>query len=49
MLAEVFREYDIRGVVGEELQIERVYDLGRAIATYLVQLGVIIYKMLLLY
>lgn len=37
MLAEVFREYDIRGVVGEELQIERVYDLGRAIATYLVQ------------
>lgn len=37
MLAEIFREYDIRGVVGDELQIDRVYDLGRAIATYLVQ------------
>ena len=37
MLAEIFREYDIRGIVGEELLIDRVYDLGRAIATYLIQ------------
>lgn len=37
MLAEIFREYDIRGIVGEELLIDRVYDLGRAIATYLLQ------------
>lgn len=37
MLAEIFREYDIRGIVGQELLIDRVYDLGRAIATYLLQ------------
>lgn len=33
----IFREYDIRGVVGTELMIEEVYDLGRAIACYLLQ------------
>lgn len=30
----IFREYDIRGKVGEELPLEGVYDLGRAIAYY---------------
>ncbi len=29
-----FRQYDIRGIVGEELLIEETYDLGRAIAYY---------------
>ena len=33
----IFREYDIRGVVGTELIIAHVYDLGRAIAAYLLQ------------
>lgn len=33
----IFREYDIRGKVGEELLLEHVYDLGRAIAVYFVQ------------
>jgi phosphomannomutase / phosphoglucomutase len=35
----IFREYDIRGIVGTELMIEDVYDLGRAIAFYLLQLN----------
>lgn len=35
----IFREYDIRGVVGTELMIEEVYNLGRAIAAYLLQLN----------
>jgi phosphomannomutase / phosphoglucomutase len=35
----IFREYDIRGVVGTELIIEEVYDLGCAIAYYLQQLN----------
>src|SRR5258708_23297665 len=39
MKTTIFREYDIRGVVGTELMIENVYDLGRAIAFYLVQLN----------
>jgi len=33
----IFRQYDIRGIVGSELDLEQVYDLGRAIALYLVQ------------
>lgn len=33
----IFREYDIRGKVGSELTLDRVYDLGRAIAFYFVQ------------
>ncbi len=33
----IFREYDIRGVVGAELSVERAYDLARAIAFYLVE------------
>ncbi len=40
----IFREYDIRGVVGAELMIEDVYDLGRAIAYYLLQLNNIVQK-----
>jgi phosphomannomutase / phosphoglucomutase len=38
MKQTIFREYDIRGLVGEELVIEEVYALGRAIAFYLTQL-----------
>jgi len=33
----IFREYDIRGKVGEEFCIENVYNLSRAIAAYLVE------------
>lgn len=39
MKETIFREYDIRGLVDEELIINDVYDLGRAIAFYLVQLN----------
>lgn len=31
----IFREYDIRGIVGKDLLLENAYDLGRAIVTYL--------------
>jgi len=37
MKDNVFRKYDIRGRVGEELDIDRVYDLGRAIAYYFIE------------
>ena len=37
MKETIFREYDIRGIVGTELIIDEVYDLGRAIAFYLMQ------------
>jgi len=30
----VFRKYDIRGKVGSDLDIQRMYDLGRALAYY---------------
>lgn len=33
----IFREYDIRGKVNGELSIEKVYDLARAIAVYLLE------------
>ncbi len=33
----IFREYDIRGIVDEELNISQVYDLGCAIAYYFKQ------------
>ena len=33
----VFRKYDIRGKVGSELDIDRMYDLGRALAYYFKQ------------
>lgn len=39
MKETIFREYDIRGLVGSELIIDDVYDLARAIAFYLVQLN----------
>ncbi len=31
---QIFREYDIRGKVGSQLQIEQVYDLTHAIVSY---------------
>jgi len=34
MNPEVFREYDVRGVVGKDLTFDFVRDLGRAIGTY---------------
>ncbi|HVF90396.1 MAG TPA: phosphomannomutase/phosphoglucomutase [Blastocatellia bacterium] len=34
MNEHIFREYDIRGVVGEDLTDETVYDLARAIGTF---------------
>lgn len=37
MKSTIFREYDIRGVVGSELFIEKAYDLGKAIVTFLKQ------------
>ncbi len=30
----IFREYDIRGIVNQELFIDQIYDLSRAIAAY---------------
>jgi len=39
MKETIFREYDIRGLVGSELLVDEVYDLGRAIAFYLLQLN----------
>ena len=33
----IFRQYDIRGIVHEELIIDEVYDLARAIAFYLAE------------
>ena len=35
----IFREYDIRGIVGEHLTDETVATLGLAIGTYLRQNG----------
>jgi phosphomannomutase/phosphoglucomutase len=40
MNPEVFREYDVRGVVGSDLNPDFVYRLGRAIGTYAVRHGV---------
>ncbi len=34
MVDHIFREYDIRGIVGKEFFIEDAYDLGRAIVYY---------------
>ena len=33
----IFREYDIRGIVGVDLFVETTYDLGRAIGAYFYQ------------
>jgi len=35
MKQTIFREYDIRGIIGEELPLEEAYDLAQAIVTYL--------------
>lgn len=32
----IFREYDIRGIVGTDLLIDEIYNLGRAIAAYFI-------------
>lgn len=37
MKSQIFREYDIRGIVNEELYIEKTYDLAKAIITYFKQ------------
>ena len=37
MKDSIFREYDIRGLVDDELVVDEVYDLARAIAYYFVQ------------
>jgi len=34
MNPEIFREYDVRGLVERDLDYELVYNLGRAIGTY---------------
>ena len=40
MNPKVFREYDVRGLVGEDLNESFVFDLGRAIGTYATKHGV---------
>ncbi|MBN2254488.1 MAG: phosphomannomutase/phosphoglucomutase [Deltaproteobacteria bacterium] len=40
MNPEVFREYDIRGIVDKDLTEDFIYDLGRAIGTYGHDMGV---------
>ena len=40
MNENIFREYDIRGIVGEDLTPNVVENLGRAIGTYLIRKGV---------
>ncbi len=37
MKLNIFREYDIRGIVGSELLIDQCYDLAKAIATFFIQ------------
>ena len=36
---EIFREYDIRGIYGEEMDDETAYHIGRAYATKLLEYG----------
>ena len=40
MNENIFREYDIRGIVGEDLTPDVVESLGKAIGTYLIRKGV---------
>jgi phosphomannomutase/phosphoglucomutase len=40
MNPKVFREYDVRGVVGEDLTEDFAYELGQAIGTYAADRGV---------
>jgi phosphomannomutase/phosphoglucomutase len=35
MKKNIFREYDIRGLIGSELKVEETYELAKAIITYL--------------
>lgn len=37
MIETIFREYDIRGIVGDELHIAQVYDFACALAAYIAQ------------
>ncbi len=37
MKSQIFREYDIRGIVKEEFEIEETYNLSKAIITYFKQ------------
>lgn len=37
---EIFREYDVRGVVDRDLNPEIIYELGKAIGTYAIPRGV---------
>ncbi len=37
---EIFREYDVRGIVGSDLNPEFVYNFGRSIGTYAIPRGV---------
>ncbi len=39
MLSKVFREYDIRGIAGEEITDSDVSALGRAFGTYMIRQG----------
>jgi phosphomannomutase / phosphoglucomutase len=38
--SEIFREYDVRGVVDKDLNADIIYDLGKAIGTYAIPRGV---------
>lgn len=33
----IFREYDIRGIIGKELELDEAYSIGQAIVTYFIQ------------
>lgn len=37
MKSQIFREYDIRGIIGKEIEISETYDLAKAIITYFLQ------------
>ena len=39
MNPQIFREYDIRAIVGKELTLEEVTVLGKAMGTYLCRKG----------
>jgi len=39
MKSDVFREYDIRGIVGTEIKIEETYELTQAILSYFLKLN----------
>ena len=36
---QIFREYDIRGIVGQDLTPESVASIGKAIGTYIRRAG----------